>query len=392
MSNLKHETRSQSPNGSLSGFFANIQNAQRDFEFSTSSVHDITDGAFLDLDDASYDNVSTSAILHYCKQRVLKPYFRMHSLLGWRPLYWQATRFENNFFIRLTNWCYTALILVLICTGYVLQHASCYRQDGIQPYRGIAPGTDSEHKNRHAHNFVSVTNATDKESDTYEIKASLTFKKGGKGQNYATSFPEVDEMELVNRNLTMSFAAKADATSVSLLEQPLKCRGNFFALYLIPDVLHFCAYLFILHLMRTPESERLENLMERGFLQTSHTTGWMLAHRKLVSALRSFLWVCVGWLFVALAIHGMEVGARFYSNRLDFTWMHPSDEKIKIFLVCLTIGALTWNDLICGAIVTSYAVHCQLNISYIINLCASIRERRVEFQVSTVSSSFCRKQ
>lgn len=49
----------------------------REFDFSTSSAHNIADnGAYFDLYEASYDNVSTSAILHYCKLKVLRPYVR----------------------------------------------------------------------------------------------------------------------------------------------------------------------------------------------------------------------------------------------------------------------------------------------------------------------------
>ena len=157
-----------------------------------------------------------------------------------------------------------------------------------------------------------------------------------------------------------------------------KCRGNFFALYLVPNLLHLFAYLSILYLMRTPDCEKLEHLMERGFLETTRTTGWMMAHKRLVNSLRSILWLCLGWLILSLVTHGLIVYNRMVDDNLNMTWLKCSG-PIKIVVVVFTVTSLTFNDLICGAIVTSYAVHCQLNISYILNLCASIREKRIDF-------------
>lgn len=365
----------------------NAASRERDFEFSTSSVHNISDGgAFLDLDDASYDNVSTSAILHYCKLKVLKPYFRMHSLLGWRPLFHQAQLFENKLWIRIINWIYTAFILSFIITGYLLQYSSCYRQDGLNPF--IEPSQQGLHSHALETDLLNAVNSSDltsneqsDEDNVYEIRATLdmkSFQKVSASKPYFSN--STLNMVFTNKNNTFSFSSRHGISAATNPDTYRKCSGNLFAMYLIPFTLHFFAYLFVLHLMRTPESERLENLMERGFLQTSRTTGWFLAHRKLVNSLRGFLWLCVAWLFISLSIHGLEMGAHLVSDEIDYTWLNPS-QHMKIVLVVLTICTLTWNDLICGAIVTSYAVHCQLNISYIINLCASIRERRLEFQV-----------
>ncbi|KAI1290362.1 hypothetical protein HDE_08772 [Halotydeus destructor] len=362
-------------------------NQQRDFEFSTSSTHNISDnGVYGELYEASYDNVSTSAILHYCKLKVLRPYFRLHSLLGWRPLIIQTTLFENDLWIKMINTIYTLTILTFIILGYVLQHASCYRQDGFEPYRD-ANGDDSSLPSLSAKLLALALNSSDKsnqeaDSPLFVIKTKIGLD-GVIDKNSLESLltNATVEMQVLNKTVSVSgqnmralgpqFGLSSDSGD------NLKCNGNFFAMYLIPNILHLFAYLFVLYLMRTPESEKLENLMERGFLQTSRTTGWFLAHRKLVNSLRSFLWICVGWLIVSLILHSTEVGFRLYNGDLHYTWLEAENSS-KLVLVVLTIATLTWNDLICGAIVTSYAVHCQLNISYIVNLCASIRERRLE--------------
>ena len=106
----------------------------------TSSIQFISDaGAFTNIEDSSYESISTSAILRYCKNKVLKPYFRLLSIIGWRPLISQTTLFENALWARIINVFYFFLILSLILTGYALQYASCYRQDGYRPYADPVP-------------------------------------------------------------------------------------------------------------------------------------------------------------------------------------------------------------------------------------------------------------
>ena len=65
--------------------------------------------------------------------------------------------------------------------------------------------------------------------------------------------------------------------------------------------------------------------------------------------------------------------------------MQPNNEILVKFMTVFTIISLTWNDIVCGAIITSYSVHCQLNISYIGNLVSGVREKRIDFQVNANS-------
>ncbi|RWS18936.1 uncharacterized protein B4U80_00396, partial [Leptotrombidium deliense] len=154
------------------------------------------------------------------------------------------------------------------------------------------------------------------------------------------------------------------------------CPGNSIALYIVPDALHFLAYLLVLYFMRNPSCERSEHLMERSFLQTSRTTDWPLEHRKLVKTLLAFLWFCLIWFCASVAIHILHI---FVHRNFFYIFKPPSDEW-KWFLITLTVATLSLNDLVCAAIVTSYSVHCQLNIFYITNLCRSMTEKRIDFQ------------
>lgn len=371
---------------------------------SMSSVREVVD--MDSVEDLSRDYISTSAILNYCKLKVLRPYFRLLSILGWRSLVTQATLFENHLWVRVINCMYTAMIIALILMGYLLQYSCCYRQDGYKPYATetrldpvIIPTTSvppifgfHEQGGVQGRPKQDKYNSSASVNHKYKVVISLL---DGILQNdlySSSSWPDGTIYKHGYDNETRqqfgSWRASNDTSAIYHQPKPpvvvdtsSKCRGNFFALYLIPNILHFLAYLFILHLMRTPDCERLENLMERGFLQTTRTTGWVMAHRKLINSLRSFLWICLVWLLLSFTIHGLMVGSRVYYLTLDFRWIQPPKSFFVLFVV-LTIVSMTFNDFICGSIATSYAVHCQLNISYIINLCASIREKRVDFQVT----------
>lgn len=372
---------------------------------SMSSVREVVD--IDSMEDLSRDYISTSAILNYCKQKVLKPYFRLLSILGWRPLVNQATLFENQFWVRIINCIYTALIISLILMGYFLQYSCCYRQDGYKPYTydklidpvvistttsppvfGFREGNQDRKMNQteKVQKYKSVISLLDEilQNDLYS-SVSWT-ERSIDNSDIKNRTRHYESVDAFGRSRNHSGHYKKSQPPV-VVDSSLKCRGNFFALYLIPNVLHFLAYLFILHLMRTPDCERLENLMERGFLQTTRTTGWAMAHRKLINSLRSFLWICLIWLILSFTIHGLMVGSRVYHETLDFRWIQPP-KTFFVFFVALTIVSMTFNDFICGSIATSYAVHCQLNISYIVNLCASIREKRVDFQVTFTTSHY----
>ncbi|RWS11248.1 uncharacterized protein B4U79_14579 [Dinothrombium tinctorium] len=215
-----------------------------DLDFSDSSAHTISDaGAFVYIEGA--DGVpsenSTAAILHFCKLKVLKPYFRLLSVLGWRPILYQWRPFEHHIFVKLINWTYTLLVMSLIICGYVLQYMTCYRHDGFP--------SDS---------FSPVAKVPGDKFNTV-IKNEMSYLMPNYSQENENHLVVGDEKrELI--------AANSSSGERNL------CPGNLIALYVLPDLLHFIAYLLVLYVMRNPESERSENLMERSFLQTSRTT------------------------------------------------------------------------------------------------------------------------
>lgn len=69
------------------------------------------------------DFISTSAVLHYCKHKILRPYLRLLGVMGLRP-----TNSDDQFWrcSILTN-IHTLQVTVFMCIGYILQYMACFR-------------------------------------------------------------------------------------------------------------------------------------------------------------------------------------------------------------------------------------------------------------------------
>lgn len=245
---------------------------------------------FVDLTNHISYEASIAVILLCCKKRILYPYLRLISILGWRPLFFSAV--EPHIAIRCSNILYLVFIITIIITGHFLEYVACHS------------------------NIL-----------------------------YGVEAPKI--------------------------------------LHMLPSLFHIAAYLTVLYYSRTPESERLETLMERVFLQSSRNAGWLICHKKLMKKLRNFFIFCISWVLISLFTRLMQF--LYYEVVYRHAWMcsyeWPITSGNKAFTT-IRIACSTWNDLVCAAIVTTYSVHCQLNISYIKNLCTIVRERRIPLQVS----------
>ncbi|KAK0078707.1 hypothetical protein PV325_002178 [Microctonus aethiopoides] len=73
-----------------------------------------------------YENLSTSAVLHYCKCKILRPYLRLLAVMGLRPTNTDTERFSRYYI--LAN-IHTIQVIIFMCIGYVLQYMACFRRD-----------------------------------------------------------------------------------------------------------------------------------------------------------------------------------------------------------------------------------------------------------------------
>lgn len=68
-----------------------------------------------------YENLSTSAVLHYCKHKILMPYLRLLAVMGLKP-----TNSDDSRCCILAN-LHTFQVAVFMCIGYILQYMACFR-------------------------------------------------------------------------------------------------------------------------------------------------------------------------------------------------------------------------------------------------------------------------
>ena len=108
---------------------------KRDLEFSTSIGQLSNDNNYVHIqNDSTFqmndEEVSVSVVLNYCKNCVFKPYFRLVSIVGLRPLFGPTTLFRLSrlpligCFLRSINILYTLFVLLILLFGYLLQATS----------------------------------------------------------------------------------------------------------------------------------------------------------------------------------------------------------------------------------------------------------------------------
>ncbi|KAL4706030.1 hypothetical protein ACJJTC_014252 [Scirpophaga incertulas] len=81
-------------------------------------------GEITESPDTEY--MSTSAILHYCKSKILVPYLKLLTIMGLRPVVDVSN--SSKFAICLSHF-HSAQVAVFMFLGYILQYMACFRRD-----------------------------------------------------------------------------------------------------------------------------------------------------------------------------------------------------------------------------------------------------------------------
>lgn len=84
----------------------------------------------MDHDDVRVDNTnfnSVTAVLTYCKRKILKPYQHFLSIMGLRPIY--IDQIDSCSCLEFFSYLYTTIIICLLMLGYALQFMACFKRD-----------------------------------------------------------------------------------------------------------------------------------------------------------------------------------------------------------------------------------------------------------------------
>lgn len=142
---------------------------------------------------------SVTAVLNFCKQKILNPYLRLLSLIGLRPL--SLHPLDTCTCLDILSHYYAIQVIAFVIAGYIIQYMACFRRD-----RGFC------------------------------CKAV---------QKTPTDFAFRDERQ-------------EDPT---LCEEI--CQASILFSFVIPSVLHLIAYLHAVAVFRSSDDDQLPSLMER---------------------------------------------------------------------------------------------------------------------------------
>ncbi|KAB0791470.1 hypothetical protein PPYR_08921 [Photinus pyralis] len=261
----------------------------------TLSEDDIADAPFLD----GPSHLSVTAVLNYCKLKILRPYLRLLSITGLRSL--AVDQVESCTLWYILGLFYTIQVIILMCIGYLLQYMACFRRD-----RGFC----------------------------YKI--------------FNTSEPLLKSME-------------QDITQLNSEKYEQICHGSVIFSYIIPSVLHLCAYLFGVYTFRSSENDQLPSLMERVFLASSHLSDGFLSQKKLVK----LLWIFVGLGVIWMLLSFMSVNFMMFDGTILFRWFENRSKAVIVTMKVMLIVGTLWHDIIQATVISSYCLQAQLLTSYL---------------------------
>ncbi|RMX60873.1 hypothetical protein pdam_00003470 [Pocillopora damicornis] len=181
---------------------------------SGSSFADIWDNSSVEIRDQDKgDYNATTSLLLTCKSQVIYPYFYILSLVAWRPFNIQSFRYQGCSMRKFLNIIYTLIIFVLIIFSYVSSILACQARLEIP----LTPATKLPKSQPNSHHGN------------------------------------------INTAPTMPTTNHTNKTSTSAV---MECT-HIFSTYVVPDILHFLAFLIGFYMFRIQESEGLHALIEK---------------------------------------------------------------------------------------------------------------------------------
>lgn len=326
--------RNGSMNSSTEGKLEGL-NELEDTVGSGSSFADIWDNTSVEIRDQDKgDFNATTSLLLTCKSQVIYPYFYILSLVAWRPFNIQSFRYQGCSMRKFLNIIYTLIIFVLIIFSYVSSIIACQARLDIP----LTPATklpksqpNSHHGNINTAPTMPTTNHTNKTSTSHTSKPGIPF-----------------------------YTLAAPATWNPAV---MECT-HIFSTYVVPDILHFLAFLIGFYMFRIQESEGLHALIEKVFLLSS-------VPRRITSRLRFFLFG--GFFIVFLGICNFILFC--FAYRLESVTGFINNRRAQwIAVVVMGLGRLVE---LCVSVVTivNYCAQCELLIFYIREITLRMEEK-----------------
>ncbi|XP_066266870.1 uncharacterized protein [Branchiostoma lanceolatum] len=307
----------------------------------TSSMSSAVKVEITDANDAEF-NYSTSAALRKCKKQVLQPYGRLLALIGWRALGREAI--SNHLGWKVLNVLYTIFILFLLIFSYIFQVLVCQGRLNIH---------------------------TDVKAPT-ETPATVVPETSSK------TLPYINETDMFTAQTII--AGTTNATDIDAYAQPAQC-SHVFTTYVVPDILHFMAYLLGFFYFRIQDNEQLYALMEKVFLKASVAQSRNVSRAKMIQMSRIYLITGALWVVLSLAVQGVFVAA-FGVEKMTFLGTTVQWKGWHIMLICLQMLGVLVTNAVNYAVVVNYTTQCEMIIYYMKGIFRRLQEKSTDLKLA----------
>ncbi|KAK6637175.1 hypothetical protein RUM44_007589 [Polyplax serrata] len=143
---------------------------------------------------------------------------------------------------------------------------------------------------------------------------------------------------------------------------------------LLPCIIHFLGYVYVLYLLRFKQPEQLENLMERTFLLSVHRANARkphLVYRLWIIICLSVLWVLTSFCSIVLLM--------LKDKDQIFQWLYS--DLWKFLLQVALVVTIVWQDVIQATIIANYCLQVQLLTSSL----HFLREKLIQHTIQPLS-------
>lgn len=305
----------------------------------SSSDHSIASSALrvdiADIEMESSLNLTTTQ-LRKCKRQVLRPYFRLLVFIGWRGF---GREYVNSGSIgwKILNIFYPVFIMLMLFYTYGYEIIACQWKLNLQKDTQIVTTTTS----------APTTSTPRPGNHTTAITFPMFSMVPAKTEHHRRNASEVDS----------SF--------------PQACE-HIITTYVVPNILHFVAYVMGLLHFRIQENEQLYALMENVFLQASPSHKGAVSQQTMIRNMRAFFLLGVVWILLTMGMQGLYEWAFDFPNLAFFISTGP---KIHYFLFAIELyGILIINSVIL-AVVTNYYTQCEMILFYVKGLVFRLQEK-----------------
>ncbi|XP_071165662.1 uncharacterized protein [Mytilus edulis] len=291
-----------------------------------------------DLDGEDSLNLTTTT-LRRCKQQILRPYWRLLLLIGWRGFGRESINSGSKVY-SLLNTIYPVFIVLLLWYVYIYEIVACQWKLNVKK------------------DTKSILQTTTAAITTISVNSTHEY------QPLATYSPA----DLILQNL-----------SHSKRSLPPEACEHVITTYVIPNILHFVAFIMGFVHYRIQENEQLYAIMEKVFLQATPLSNRASSQHRMIKKLRLFQVLGALWVFSTLILQGMYEWAFDFPKLIFF---QATGKTIHWVLFCIELLGIMVLNSVSLAVVANYVTQCEMMLFYIRGLALRLQEKSSDLRIA----------